>query len=64
MSAEKEKWRALVEQLELKRAESARAESLLQDASGEINFILSKNAEIGEVNDQLKEDLKVCQRHL
>jgi hypothetical protein len=46
LSAEKEKWRALCEQVEQKRLEAARAEAQLQDASGEINFIISKNNEI------------------
>lgn len=34
------------------------------DTSSEINFIIAKNNEITEVNDQLRDDLTVCQRHL
>lgn len=64
LSSEKEKYRSLCEQLEHKRQEAARAESQLQEASAEINFIISKNNEILDVNEQLREDLKVCQRHL
>lgn len=36
----------------------------MTETSAEVNFILSKNEEITEVNQQLNEDLKVCQRHL
>lgn len=64
LSSEKEKHRALCEQLEQKRQEAARSESQLQEASAEINFIISKNNEILDMNEQLREDLKVCQRHL
>lgn len=64
LSGEKEKWRALCEQMELRRQEAARSESQLQEASAEINFIIAKNNEIADVNQQLREDLKVCQRHL
>ena len=44
--------------------EAQRGDTLLKDSSAEINFIISKNNEIIEVNNQLKEDLKVCERHL
>jgi hypothetical protein len=50
--------------MELRRQEAARSESQLQEASAEINFIIAKNNEIADVNEQLREDLKVCQRHL
>jgi uncharacterized coiled-coil DUF342 family protein len=43
LSAEKEKWRNISSQLEQTRGESARMDSLLQDASTDINFILAKN---------------------
>ena len=36
----------------------------MNEASSEINFIISKNNEIVEINEQLSDDLKVCQRHL
>ena len=36
----------------------------MHEASSEINFIISKNNEILEINEQLSDDLKVCQRHL
>lgn len=51
-------------QWEHAKSESARFESLLGDTSDEINYILAKNNEIAEVNEQLKDDLAVCQRHL
>lgn len=35
-------------------------DSQLGEASQDINFIMSKNNEIQEVNEQLNEDLKVC----
>jgi Mg2+ and Co2+ transporter CorA len=64
LSAEKEKWRSLCSQWEQARSESGRLDSLLEDTSSEINFIIAKNNEIVEVNSQLKDDLTVCQRHL
>lgn len=36
----------------------------MEETSTEINFIISKNNEITEVNEQLSDDLKVCERHL
>lgn len=39
-------------------------DSYIAESSEEINFILAKNNEIVEVNTQLKDDLKVCVRHL
>ena len=50
--------------MDLKRQEAGRSESHLQEASAEINFIIAKNNEIVEINEQLREELKVCQRHL
>lgn len=64
LSAEKEKWRALCEQWENTKADSTRLDRLVEETSTEINFIISKNNEITEVNEQLTEDLKVCERHL
>jgi len=64
LSAEKERWRGLCAQVEQTKADSARFESLLQDASSDINFVLAKNNEIREVNGQLNDELTVCQRHL
>lgn len=64
LSAEKEKWRALCEQWEHTKADSTRLDRLVEETSTEINFIISKNNEITEVNEQLTEDLKVCERHL
>jgi archaellum component FlaC len=63
LSAEKERWRGLSEQVEQKKMEVARMEAQVCEASTEINFIMGKNNEIIEVNNQLNDDLKVCQRH-
>lgn len=50
LSAEKEKWRLLCEQWETKKQESQRLDAHIAEASSEINFILTKNNEIAEVN--------------
>ena len=63
LSAEKEKWRLLCEQWETKKQESQRLDAHIAEASSEINFILTKNNEIAEVNQKLSTDLKVCQKH-
>lgn len=39
-------------------------ENEVRECSDEINYILAKNNEVTDVNSQLKNDLKVCERHL
>ena len=39
-------------------------EGEVRECSDEINYILAKNNEVTEVNTQLKNDLKVCEKHL
>jgi hypothetical protein len=39
-------------------------EGEVRECSDEINYILAKNSEVTEVNSQLKNDLKVCEKHL
>ena len=63
LGAEKEKWRQLWEQWEQKKQEAMRLDAHLCEASADINFVLTKNNEIAEVNEKLSEDLKVCQKH-
>lgn len=63
LSAEKEKWRMLCEQWDQKKQDAMRLDSHLAEASSEINYILSKNNEIADVNEKLNGDLKVCQKH-
>ena len=60
LSAEKEKWRLLWDQWEQKKQEAARLDSHICEASSEINFVLTKNNEIAEVNEKLSLDLSVC----
>ena len=40
-----------------------RLDAHLSEASSDINFVLTKNNEIADVNEKLSEDLKVCQKH-
>ena len=40
-----------------------RLEAHISEASSEINFIITKNNEISEVNEKLNTDLNVCQKH-
>ena len=39
-------------------------DGLIKETGEEVNFILGRNGEIQEVNGQLKQDLKVCERHM
>ena len=50
LSSEKEKWKSLCESWEQKKYDGTRVEAQVNQASSEINFIISKNNEIVEVN--------------
>ncbi len=63
LSSQREKSRTLSQQCELRRQDVSRLQCHMQETSEEINFVITRNSEIGEVNQQLGEDLKVCQRH-
>ena len=63
LAAEKEKWRLLWDQWEQKKQEAARLDAHICEASSEINFVLTKNNEIADVNEKLSGDLSVCQKH-
>lgn len=64
LSHEKERIRSTNEELEIVKRQAGNVESVLQETNTEINFILGRNEEIKEVNAQLVQDLKVCQRHM
>ena len=57
LTTEKEKARGMWKTVNAAQNEAQRGDALLNDSSAEINLIISKNNEIIEVNDQLKEDL-------
>lgn len=61
---EKEKSRALIEQVEQRKNSGNRLENEVRECSDEINFIMARNSEVTDVNAQLNGDLKVCERHL
>ena len=61
---EREKMRTTNEEMEVQFRQAAQLEGMLEETNSEIVFIMGRNDEIKEVNGQLGQDLRVCQRHM
>lgn len=64
LALEKDKSKVLNDQVEQRKFNLSRMENEVRECSDEINYILAKNNEVTDVNSQLRNDFKVCERHL